>query len=295
MTGQGRSRSSLYVKKSSPAAENILDIPAAPDILPRVTASQALDAFLTPPRMRELSRESDFLARAVSRRVRLGPNGYARGGGEEIEIYSWGEGPTALFVHGWGGRAAHFEGCITRLVEAGWRAVAFDAPSHGRSTGTLSSAPAFAAAIQAVAEREGPFRVIAAHSLGALAASMALRRGMTAERVALLAACCWVVPLVVQFARQTGLDERTSQELLARATGEFRPEEASAEANAPFPAATSALLLHDPADNEMPYAHSEAIAASWPKATLAPAPGVGHRRILRSREIVGRVCDALIG
>ena len=112
-----------------------------------MTASEVLVAFLTPPKWPELAREADLRATAVSTPLRLGESGFARGGGDEIAVYAWGNGPTILCVHGWGGRATNFAAFIGPMVAAGFRVVAFDAPGHGQSSGTLSSGPAIAASI----------------------------------------------------------------------------------------------------------------------------------------------------
>jgi pimeloyl-ACP methyl ester carboxylesterase len=47
-----------------------------------------------------------------------------------------------------------------------------------------------------------------------------------------------------------------------------------------------ALLLHDPADKEVPFAEAKLLAAAWPSATLRPTAGVGHRRILQDEQVV---------
>ncbi|MGZ5446135.1 MAG: alpha/beta hydrolase [Thermoanaerobaculia bacterium] len=55
--------------------------------------------------------------------------------------WSWGEGPAVLLVHGWGGHAAQFQSFVEPLVRAGFRAIAFDAPSHGSSGAPPRHAP----------------------------------------------------------------------------------------------------------------------------------------------------------
>lgn len=254
---------------------------------------ELLEAFLTPPRLRELSREESFIAQSRTSTVRLKGSGFARGGGDEIKIYRWEEGPAVLFVHGWGSRAAHFEAMILGLREKGVASVAFDAPGHGRSEGTLSSAPAFAAAMEAAAEEHGPFQAVVAHSLGAVATSLALSKALPTQKVALLGSCCWVEPVAIAFARSQGASDVLIEEMLKLAHQEFRSEEISAELSAPALGGVSALLMHDPDDSEMPYRHSVALAAAWPGAILVDTRGVGHRRILRARDIVARTIQHL--
>ena len=161
-------------------------------------------------------------------------------------------------------------------------------PRTVQSSGTLSSAPAIAAGIQAVEAREGSFHAIVAHSLGALASTCAQSRGVKVGKVVFLGACCWVEPLLVKFVENLDLSDEAVSELFQNSAGEFGLAEISAESVAPRLGGAAAILMHDPNDLEMPYDHSVAIAAAWPNALVVPTPGVGHRRILRSRDIIAR-------
>lgn len=260
-----------------------------------MNAREAFEAFLTPPRGPELSRETRLLAQAALSRVRLGPNGFARGGDAEVQVYSWGTGPAVLFVHGWGGHAGNHYAGIEAVLQAGGRAVAFDAPGHGRSEGTLSCAPAFAWAIEGVAAHVGELRGIVAHSLGAAAACIALRRGVRAPRAVLMASACWVAPVLKQYTDRHGFSAELAEDVQRVAREVFTPDESSAADNARHLHATRGLLLHDPEDRDMPYGHSVAIAEAWPGAVLVDAPKVGHFSILRSRTVVAGVCEHIMG
>ncbi|HEX2201776.1 MAG TPA: hypothetical protein VHG91_00685, partial [Longimicrobium sp.] len=52
-----------------------------------------------------------------------------------------------------------------------------------------------------------------------------------------------------------------------------------------------ALVMHDPADPRVPWAHGEAIAAAWPGSRLERADGLGHTRILRDERTLATVVD----
>jgi hypothetical protein len=56
-----------------------------------------------------------------------------------------------------------------------------------------------------------------------------------------------------------------------------------------------ALILHDPTDRQVPFAHSEALARAWRGATLLPLQGLGHRRVLYDATAVQRVVAHIIG
>ena len=260
-----------------------------------MNAQEVFEAFLTPPKGPEFSRETRILSQAALSRVRLGPNGFARGGDAEVQVYSWGEGPAVLFVHGWGGNAGNHYAGIEAVLQAGGRAVAFDAPGHGRSEGTLSCAPAFAWAIAGVAEHVGSLHGIVAHSLGAAATCIALRRDVQAPRAVLLASACWVAPVLKQYTDKHGLSEELAEEAQRVAREVFGPEESSAADNAWHLHDTQGLLMHDPEDRDMPYVHSAAIAEAWPGAELVDVAKVGHFSILRSRTVVAKMCEHVLG
>ena len=262
-----------------------------------MNAREAFEGFLTPPRGPVLSRETRLLAQANVSRVRLGPNGWARGGGAAVQVYAWGTGPgpAVLFVHGWGGHAGNHYASIEAVLAAGGRAVAFDAPGHGQSEGTLSCAPAFAWAVEGVAAHVGELRGIVAHSLGGAATCIAMRRGVRAPRAVLLASACWVAPVLKQYTDRQGFSEELAAATQDVAKEVFGPEESSAADNARGLHGTRALVMHDPEDREMPLEHSAAIAAAWPGAELVEAPKVGHFSILRSRDVVARVCGHVLG
>ncbi len=266
-------------------------LPRADPVNP-MNPREAFEAFLTPPKVPVLSSEARLLAEAATHRLRLGPGGYARGGDCEIQVYAWGneQEPPVVFVHGWGGNAGNHAAGIRAVVQAGGRAVAFDAPGHGRSEGTLACAPAFARALTAVAQETSPLRGVVAHSLGGSATCLALGSGMPAERVVLLAASSQVEPVLAAFAAREGFSPELTRETQRVAAEEFTADEASALPNVRRLRGVPALLMHDPEDREMGYEHSAAIAGAWPGAVLVAVPKVGHRSILRAQAVVGRAC-----
>jgi pimeloyl-ACP methyl ester carboxylesterase len=217
-------------------------------------------------------------------------------GGHRFEVYpgiaawDWGEGPTVLLAHGWDGNAAQMSPLVEPLVRAGYYVVAFDQPAHGSSRGRRANGYDFAEAILAVARRVQPIHAIVGHSLGAFAVALALSRGLQAERAVLLASPVEAAHFARAAARALGVREEGMLDELRRMLGvelpDLRPLLPSLRARA--------LLLHDPADREVPFAHAQEIAAGWPGARLEAMPGAGHTRILRNRDALSRAV-AFIG
>lgn len=255
-------------------------------VAPEVAARWAETIFCTPPQHEARSGDEAFLASGRRLSVR-----YER---EELAAWEWGEGPTVVLVHGWGSRAGRFGAMARGLLDAGFRVVAYDAPAHGRSTGRFASLPEFARALRSVADAVGPVYALVGHSLGGAAATLALRDGLAAERVVLLAAPADVIRFTTAFADHLRLPPGTRAAL--RRNLEVRLRTRWDDLHLPTIARAlrvPALLLHDREDPDVPYGHAREIADAWPGARLIPTAGLGHRAILRDEAVVRQTVEFL--
>jgi len=129
-------------------------------------------ALITPQRVPLTPRDEALLRRGATL-------GLDRG----LAATSWGEGPTVLLVHGWNSRGTHWGAYVDALTEAGFRAVAVDAPGHGDSPGDHCHALEYGLRLIEVGRQVGPLAGIVAHSFGAGATAIALGRGLRADRI----------------------------------------------------------------------------------------------------------------
>lgn len=93
------------------------------------------------------------------------------GDGTELHVIESGEGPTAVLAHGFTATAHHWAPVASRLVDAGFRVVAFDQRGHGRSAAVNDTfgAAQLAADLTAVVTAAAPDgAVIAGHSMGGI-------------------------------------------------------------------------------------------------------------------------------
>jgi pimeloyl-ACP methyl ester carboxylesterase len=204
--------------------------------------------------------------------------------------------PAVYLVHGWGGWRWQLDAFVGPLVEAGFRVVAFDAPSHGDSDpGTegpgRSTALELADALAAVVAAHGPAHAVIAHSLGATATAYAVRAGLPAGRLVFVAPMADPHPYTRVFAGRLGFGERVRTRMVARI--ERRVGISLSAFDVPAMArqvATPPLLcVHDRQDAETGWSDSAAIAQSWPDTRLVTTAGLGHRRILRAPAVVAEV------
>lgn len=215
-----------------------------------------------------------------------------------LRVWSFGEGPTILLAHGWSGYAAQLDAWIEPLVAAGHRVVLFDAPAHGGSGGRQTNIMDMAGAIQHVAGLYGPVHAIVAHSFGAPATLFALRHGLKADRLVLMAAPLSLTKFSLFVAHVLGLPlsvRGRMQRNMERKLG-FRWDETDTDTVLADLAATrplDVLLIHDRRDREVPFACAERIAEAVPSARLVATEGNGHNRILRNAAVIAEAAAFL--
>ena len=203
--------------------------------------------------------------------------------GHTIATYTWGDPtrqPYVLFAHGWSSHGTRFLPWVPRLREQGYAVVAFDQPAHGRSSGTTTNLPDFAATLLAVGEYFGPAALLVAHSLGGAAASVAMAHGLQAERVVLIAPAADPVAATERFAQLIRLPQRLFRALICSFERQVGTtfDALQAHRNAPC-IARPALIVHDVEDREVPWSEGERYARYWPDSHLLSTQGLGHNRI----------------
>lgn len=248
-------------------------------LLPGPATLVAERLFLTPRRHETPARERAWLQSASLRETEVS--------GHQVAVYTWGRGRPVVLVHGWEGRATQMGALATAIADAGYRAVAFDAPAHGRSDGRTSSMRLFIDTLQAVAAEEGPLAAVVGHSMGSGACTVALAEGLAAERAVLISSPTHLDNVIANFTRLTGLpqavQERFRRRMEARHGADiwqrYSPIERAPSIGVP------ALIVHDRDDDEIPPAEAAQLQSAWPGAALVMTRGLGHRRILRDAEV----------
>ena len=266
---------------------------------PTVASFLLARLFTTPKRHKLAPQEKGWLGAATARPLTLAS-------GAQIPIYEWrsvsegcgvrneGAKPVVLMVHGMSGRAGQLGGFAAPLVAAGFHVVAFDAPGHGAAPGRRSSLPEMLWVTEEVAAHLGPLAGIVAHSNGAAATVAALARGLTADRVALLAPPADLELYLGKVARLLGFGERVAkaaQRQLERRYGV--PFDALRGTDLAPRLTQPALIVHDARDRVVPVSEGRALANHWPGARLHVTAGLGHGRILRDEAVIAQVVNHL--
>lgn len=265
--------------------------------LSRLSPTTAVDLFdrvwFTPPRTRPGIEGARWLARGQPMALRLH--------GQDLRAWSWGDGPTVLLVHGWGGNAGQMHALAGTLLEHGLRVVGFDAPAHGasgpsRMGGRRVSMIEIADALRVVAAAAGPLAGLVAHSGGCTATALALREGWTGpERMAFVAPFALPSMAIEPFGRAIGASAPVTARFRDRVERRFGRPWTGFDIP-PLPGLRDLpplLLVHDREDREVPWFHGQAVAQAWPGARLLATRGLGHRRVLRDAAVLSQVAGFL--
>lgn len=216
--------------------------------------------------------------------------------GERVVTYRWGDrrAPTVLLVHGWKSRASRLAGLVTPLEAAGLGVVSFDGVAHGASSGRRMSALEHMAAIRAVHDAEGPFTAVVGHSLGALAAGLALADGLPADRFVSVAAMTGFDAIAESFLRlvgmPAGLHERLCDHVERTFPGDVRDVRSRIDLVAhPVPEHVATLFVQDGDDRMSLPAGAPLLQAAVPGSELLATRGLGHTRVLDDPAVVAAV------
>ncbi len=251
-------------------------------VAPATAAAIAHKLIATPPRHQPRSWEQTLLQTAERGEITVGKR--------RIPVAAWGQGPTVLLVHSWGGRGTQMGRLTAALVAAGYRAVSFDLPAHGEAGGGETDMVECAAAVAAVSEKVGPLHGVVAHSFGVMATLLAAREhGLLIPRLVSIGAfehCRWFMDAARE---HLNLSEDVAQRIRDRfeARHGYRVTwDRLSVVELLCAARCATLVIHDRFDREVPYSHSHALRTVGTHIEASPTVGLGHRRTLSDAGVI---------
>ncbi|PRD41527.1 alpha/beta hydrolase [Phyllobacterium phragmitis] len=205
-------------------------------------------------------------------------------------------GRISLVVHGWGSCTADMLAIVDALLEAGERVVSIDLPGHGASPGRALNMVQAIAAVDAAWRQYGPFHAMIGHSFGgaviinAAAGTVPCYPARTPEKIVTIAAPHSMTEVFDGFGRMVRLrhDVRDAMDdevlrLACQPLPAFDTDQLLRRLTIP------ALVIHARDDKEVSAKSAEAKAKAGSHVTLHWADGLGHRRIIASRDVAARV------
>lgn len=212
-------------------------------------------------------------------------------GARTIPVYSWGQGPVILGVHGWAGAGIQFGAWVNPLVEAGYRVVLFDAPAHGRAQGESTNLFEMAEVVARVAASVGRVHGVLAHSIGCIAAARAIADGLKPDYLVMLAPPVSLTAVMDNLGRQLGLSQdvlAVHLQLMEERFGKSVWEQLDLEALSRT-LTQRGLTVIDDDDTSISPDESERVFNNWENANVLRTRGLGHHRLLWSPMVVDTV------
>ncbi|MEM1180055.1 MAG: alpha/beta hydrolase [Acidobacteriota bacterium] len=206
--------------------------------------------------------------------------------------------PKVLLVHGWESRAGRLAQWVEPLRGAGFEVLAFDAPAHGASEGSLTNPMEFAILIADLESRFGPLHGLVAHSMGCIGAAMAVGGGflrgaedVKVPKLLFVGGAESSAQAMTDYCRILGLGPKFPDLVQGAATDAVatgHTVEDLAGHRLLGRAETDVLWLHAPDDDEVSIAEAETAAEACENVTLERFPGLGHHRIARDPAVIER-------
>lgn len=213
-------------------------------------------------------------------------------GSFDIQMYKWWAGPeTVLLIHGWEGQAGNFADLIEKLIENNVTVVAFDGPSHGKSSQGKGQTSLFEfAELVGVLIRQTGIKKIVSHSFGGVATTYSLSKNpdLEIERYVLFTTPNRFVDRIDEVCNKLGMHQKAKDQLHKNLEKKLNLDLSviNVDVFVQNVAVEQALILHDTYDRVLSVEESRKVAESWPQARLKEVNGTGHFRILRTDAVL---------
>lgn len=210
---------------------------------------------------------------------------------KEVVVYEYGS-PTRkiLLVHGWSGRGTQLVRMADAFLLIGYSTVSFDAPAHGKSSGSTTLMTEFIAAILEIEKQFGPFEGAVGHSLGGMSLLNAVARGLDVKTLVTIGSGDKVSDILDDFVRQMRLKYKLADNLRSHFESNFKGE--TMEGFSAYIAAKEieipVLVIHDNDDAEVPVKCAIHIHKHLKNGQLMLTKGLGHRKILGDPQVIER-------
>lgn len=254
--------------------------------LPRTARNWARKQFFTPLKIKFRKSELEFLETATKSMFPFED--------KKIAVYEWGKGPTVLMQHGWAGKGIQFIEFVKKLVEAGYHVVVSDAPAHGNSSGSWTSAFEIVGLIKALKSKYGEIHSFIGHSMGGLVLMNVMAEGVKLNRVVIISTPTKGKAVMDAFLRIIGGSIQTGEfikDFIRKKYG--REFESLFVPNIDPEWTRDMLVIHDKKDRQVSMENIEVTKQLLPFAEYHFTEGLGHTRILYDKDVVDLVLSKL--
>jgi pimeloyl-ACP methyl ester carboxylesterase len=233
--------------------------------------NSALNLLSTPRTGKITPQQSAFLD--TSKKETLAYNEH------KIMTYRWaGNNQTILLIHGWESNSGRWQNLITELQSKNYNIIALDAPAHGNSGSSIFNPVIYAEFIAVVTNLYQP-NILIGHSLGGMATVLSQSKYSikSVEKLVILGAPSNYVDVTKRYHVMLGYNQRIISLLDTILTERFHaPLAYFSTANHVKNLNIHGLIIHDEADDIIPYNDALDIKNSFKNSRLITTKGQGH-------------------
>ncbi|KGL63696.1 alpha/beta fold hydrolase [Polaribacter sp. Hel1_85] len=240
--------------------------------------------YMNKPRVRKLRKsEEEVLDESIVQKVVY--NSFT------ICKYQWGieNNKTALLVHGWEGRASNFASIIKNLTNNGYKVIAYDAPSHGKSSKGDTNMFEFSELLESELNKFIPDLIIS-HSFGSVNTATVLRKNPNLKiNLWLMVTTPYkFIEKINDLSEYFGLNSKVKNKLINRIqkdTQESINQLDMAIYCDELKNVEKAIIVHSKTDKILPIEGARKVAKSFRESKLIELNNLGHYAILWSNEL----------
>lgn len=254
-------------------------------IIPGIMGNYAYKIWFTPQRTKLPLQEVNAAQKAKASFIEVD--------GCKIRVWSWGEGPTVLFIHGWGGRGTQISSFIEPLNQKGFRVMSFDMPAHGESQGIQTNVFIIAKVLNQIVNQIDNFHGVITHSFGGIVLGHSFQSQAAPHCLVLICPPAVVHTALNKFSDTLKLPKAIQQYISTRLKKDFGDDvfdRLSLVKNASI-ISQPVLIVHDKDDDFVPYQDGEVLVNALQNGTLFETKGFGHIKILFEPTIVERIVN----
>lgn len=249
-------------------------------IAPKLMGRLAYNLWITPPRPPAHPVETMIAKKAMVRYIWVD--------GLRVKVWTWGQGPTVLFIHGWGGRGTQIASFVHDLNKAGYQVVSFDMPAHGQSDGKRTNAFSIAKATTAILQQIENLHSVITHSFGGVVFAYCYKSQSSLKKVIMLCPPSTINTAFDQFIQTLELPQSIQKFILNELNQRFGTDvferlsllKNGAHINQPV------LVIHDKEDQIVPAQDSKDVVEILQQGTYHETAGLGHIKILYDKAVI---------
>ncbi len=255
----------------------------------KLTTYLAAKLFTTPINFKTPKRELGMKNSAQNKNL------YVADIQKNIHLLSYGfSNKKVLLTHGWAGRSTQLFMIANYLLENGFMVISFDAPSHGKSSGKTTNLLEYIAAIKAIHNNFGPFEAAIGHSFGAMAIVNTQAETPIFKKIVTIGSGDKMSDIIYSYAKNLGLTNMFGIQLLHYLnkkwkvnSDDFSTSTAASKVKVPT------LVIHDVLDRDVFVSCAINIRLNLQSGILFVTNGLGHTKILRSKEVCKKIINFL--